>query len=195
MSTNPSSSPVPPGGLKALLHRIGAAFDLFLTLIRKMPLAVMFVVFAVILYFSQSEQPVENVPEFSDPTLAPKEPPPPADLPPGTNPSVWTCVHRVDSQLSKGLWADIYYGMEARLDGKMITVKVTEKWQELSDEKRQTIANLVVETWFENGQTLKLLQSKDELEEIVLKRLPDDQTVATWKPSTGVVLLAPQAGA
>jgi hypothetical protein len=195
MSTNPSSSPATSGGLKAFLHRIGAAFDFLLTVIRKMPLAVMFVFFAVILYFSQSEQPVENVPEFSDPEMAPKEPPPPADLPPGTNPSVWTCVHRVDSQLSKGLWADIYYGMEARLDGKVITIKVTEKWQELSDGKRQTVAQLVVDTWFENGQTLKLLQSKNELEEIILKRLPDDQTVATWKPSTGVVLLAPQAGA
>jgi hypothetical protein len=85
--------------------------------------------------------------------------------------------------------------MEARLDGKVITIKVTEKWQELSDGKRQTVAQLVVDTWFENGQTLKLLQSKNELEEIILKRLPDDQTVATWKPSTGVVLLAPQAGA
>jgi hypothetical protein len=194
MSTNPSSSPATSSGLKAMLGRIGAAFDLLLTIIRKMPIPVMFVVFAVILYFSQSEQPVEPVPEFGDPEMAPKEPPPPADLPPGTNPSVWTCVHRVDSQLSKGLWADIYYGMEARLDGKMITIKVTEKWQELSDEKRQTVANLVVDTWFENGQTLKLLNSKDELEEIVLKRLPDDQTVATWKPSTGVVLFASQAG-
>jgi hypothetical protein len=194
MLTNRPSSPATAGGLKGLLRRIGAAFDLLLTLIRKMPMAVMFLVLAGILYFRHSEQPAEPAPKFGDPEMAPQEPPPPADLPPGTNPSVWTCVHRVDSQLSKGLWADIYYGMEARLDGKMITIKVTEKWQELSDEKRQTLANLVVDTWFENGQTLQLLQSKDELEEIVLKRLPDDQTVATWKPSTGVVLFAPQAG-
>ncbi|MBI3291930.1 MAG: hypothetical protein HYZ73_03865 [Elusimicrobia bacterium] len=160
-----------------------------------MPMVVVFAVLAVMLYVRQSHQPEETPPQFNDPTEAPGEPQPPTDLPEGTNPSVWTCVHRVDSQLSNGLWADIYYGMEVRLDGKVITVKVTEKWQELSDDKRNTVANLVVDTWVENGRALHLLNSKDELEEIVLKRLPDDQTVAAWKPATGVQLFVPQRGA
>jgi hypothetical protein len=85
--------------------------------------------------------------------------------------------------------------MEVRVDGKVLTVKVTEKWRDLSDDKRKTVANLVVDTWIENGLALHLLNSKDEMEEVVLKRLPDDQTVAAWKPATGVQLFAPQAGA
>jgi hypothetical protein len=104
-------------------------------------------------------------------------------------------VHRTDSQLSNGLWADIYYGMEARIDGKQITAKVTEKWRSLSDDKRQTVAQLVVDTWIENGQALRLFNSRDEIEEIVLKQLPEDQTVAAWAPSTGVQLFKPQGGA
>jgi len=47
----------------------------------------------------------------------------------------------------------------------------------------------------QNGQTLHLLNSREELEEVVLKRLPDDQTVAAWKPATGVQLFLPQTGA
>jgi hypothetical protein len=180
-----------PGPLGSLLDTIGAVLKVIGMIVRKMPVAVAFVVLAVILYFRQSDLPEETFPQFRDPAEAPQEPPPPPDLPEGTNPAVWTCVHRVDSQLSKGLWADIYYGMEVRLDGKVITVKVTEKWQELSDDKRKTVANLVVDTWVENGRTLHLLDSKDEIEEVVLKRLPDDQTVAGWKPTTGVQLFEP----
>ena len=73
--------------------------------------------------------------------------------------------------------------------------QVTEKWRELSDDKRKTVAQLVVDTWIESGKTLHLLTSGEELDEIVIKRLPDDQTVASWKPATGVLLLAPQVGA
>jgi hypothetical protein len=82
-----------------------------------------------------------------------------------------------------------------QLDGKRVTVKVTEKWQDLSEDKRKTVAQLVVDTWLENGRALHLLVSGEELEEIVLKRLPDDETVANWKPATGVQLVAPQVGA
>jgi len=195
----PTSAPSPSsqlGPLGSLLNAVGAVFKFIGMVVRKMPMVVVFVVIAAILYYHQSHQPGDiQSPQFHDPAEKPGEPKPPSDLPAGTNPSLWTLVYRVDSQLSKGLWADIYYGMEARLDGKVVTVKVTEKWQELSDDKRTTITNLVVDTWVQNGQTLHLLSSREELEEIVLKRLPDDQTVAAWKPSTGVQLFLPQAGA
>ena len=195
----PTSAPSPSsqlGPLGSLLNAVGAVFKFIGMVVRKMPMVVVFVVIAAILYYHQSHQPGDiQSPQFQDPAEKPGEPKPPSDLPAGTNPSLWTLVYRVDSQLSNGLWADIYYGMEARLDGKVVTVKVTEKWQELSDDKRTTITNLVVDTWVQNGQTLHLLSSREELEEIVLKRLPDDQTVAAWKPSTGVQLFLPQAGA
>jgi hypothetical protein len=160
-----------------------------------MPMVVVFAVIALVLYYRQSQQPEESQPQFRDPAELPGEPKPPPDLPAGTNPSLWTCVHKVDSQLSSGLWADIYYGMEVRLDGKVVTVKVTEKWQELSDDKRKTVTQLVVDTWLENGRALHLLTSGEDVEEIVLKRLPDDQTVAAWRPASGVQLFTPQAGA
>ena len=195
----PTSAPSPSsqlGPLGSLLNAVGAVFKFIGMVVRKMPMVVVFVVIAAILYYHQSHQPGDiQSPQFHDPAEKPGEPKPPPDLPAGTNPSLWTLVYRVDSQLSNGLWADIYYGMEARLDGKVVTVKVTEKWQELSDDKRTTITNLVVDTWVQNGQTLHLLSSREELEEVVLKRLPDDQTVAAWKPATGVQLFLPQAGA
>jgi len=184
------------GPLGSLLNAVGAALKFIGMVVRKMPMVVVFVVIAAILYYHQSHQPGDiQSPQFHDPAEKPGEPKPPPDLPAGTNPSLWTLVYRVDSQLSNGLWADIYYGMEARLDGKVVTVKVTEKWQDLSDDKRTTVTNLVVDTWVQNGQTLHLLNSREELEEVVLKRLPDDQTVAAWKPATGVQLFLPQAGA
>jgi hypothetical protein len=42
---------------------------------------------------------------------------------------------------------------------------------------------------------LHLLRSRDEMEEVVIKRLPEDVTVANWKPATGVQLFEPEAGA
>jgi len=159
-------------------------------------MTVVFAVLAVILYYRQAHQPAESrLDKFRDPGEAQSESQPPADLPEGMNPSVWTCVHKTDTQLSNGLWADVYYGMEARLDGRLLVAKVTEKWKDLSDEKRRTVAKLIVDTWVENGRALHILNSGDELEEVVIKQLPDDQTVAAWKPATGVQLFAPQAGA
>jgi hypothetical protein len=190
-----SSKPsLPSQPSKSLLDRLGDLLGGVMAFVRKAPVAVAFIVIAAVLYFRQTNQSVEDVPQFDAPSVQ-TEPPPPADLPEGTDPSVWTCVHRFDSQMSKSLWADIYYGMEVRLDGKMVTVKVTEKWQELSEDKRKTVANLVVDTWIENSQSLRLLKSRDEMEEVVIKRLPDDLTVANWKPATGVQLFEPQAGA
>ncbi len=175
--------------LSKILRFIGVA-------VRKMPILVVFAVVAVVMSYRQFQQPAEeHFPEFDDPEAMTSGSEPPPDLPAGTNPSLWTCVHRVDSQLSNGLWADVYFGMEVQLDGKVVTVKVTEKWKELSDDKQKTVAQLVVDTWLENGRALHLLTLGEELDEIVLKRLPDDQTVAAWKPATGVQLFAPQVGA
>jgi len=189
MSSSTSSSGT------GLLSTLGKILGFIGMAVRKMPMLVVFAVVAVVISYRQFQQPAEeHVPEFNDPEEMSRESPPP-DLPAGTNPSLWTCVHRVDSQLSKGLWSDVYFGMEVQLDGKVVTVKVTEKWTELSDDKRKTVAQLVVDTWLENGRALHLLNSGEELDEIVLKRLPDDQTVAAWKPATGVQLFAAQVGA
>ena len=191
-----STSSAGPGPFGKLLNAIGAVFRVLGILVRRMPIVVVFVVVAVIVSYRQYQQPSEEqVPQFDDPEMMQKEVQPPADLPPGTNPSLWTCVHRVDSQLSNGLWADVYFGMEVQLDGKVVTVKVTEKWRELSDDKRKTVTQLVVDTWLDNGKALHLLNSRDDLDEIILKRLPDDEIVATWKPSTGVQLAAARVGA
>src|SRR6266508_15427 len=125
----PTSAPSPPsqlGPLGSLLNAVGAVLKFIGMVVRKMPIVVVFAVIAVILYYRQSHQPEEIQPsQFRDPAEMPGEPKPPPDLPAGTNPSVWTWVYRVDSQLSKGLWADIYYGMEARLDGIVVAVEVT----------------------------------------------------------------------
>lgn len=188
---SPGKSP-PPQSKQSLLDRVAAVVGGVLSFVQKAPIAVLFVVLAIVLYFRQSDQPQDRIPQFNDPTTMPTEQPPPAELPPGMNPSVWTCVSRSDSQLSNGLWADVYYGMEARLDGKTMTAKVTEKWQDLSDDKRKTVADLIVNTWIENGQALRLLKSRDELEEVVIQRLPDEGTVARWTPATGLQLLEPQ---
>ena len=51
--------------------------------------------------------------------------------------------------------------MEAKLDGTAVTVKVTQKWQELPDSKRQTIGQLVVDTWLKTAQTLQVLQTSE----------------------------------
>jgi hypothetical protein len=193
MPSEPSSSN--SGLFRPLLNVVSAVFNTILTIIRRVPMVAVFVVVAVVLYYQQAEQPAEQQEsKFRDPEER-QESRPPTDLPAGTNPSLWTCVHRVDSQLSNGLWADVYYGMEVRLDGKVVTIKVTEKWKDLSDDKRKTVTDLVVNTWIETGRALHLLKSGEDLEEIVLKSLPDDQTVAAWRPTTGVQLFAPQAGA
>jgi len=192
----PPSLPNSPQGesRKSIIDILAAIVGGISTVVRKAPVFVAFAVLAVILYFQQSKQPEEHFPQFDDPMELQKDPEPPQELSQETA-SVWTCVHRTDTQLSNGLWADIYYGMEARIDGKQITAKVTEKWQSLSEDKRKTVAQLVVDTWIENSQALRLLSSRDEMEEIVLKQLPEDQTVAAWKPSTGVQLFHPQGGA
>ena len=89
-------------------------------------------------------------------------------------------------------------------------MKVTEKWQDLSDGKRQTVGQLVVDTWLKTARTLEVFLVAGEMEEtdgIVLKgsgqefreaifqRSPDDKIVALWQPRSGLLLLDSEAGA
>jgi hypothetical protein len=188
----PDPKPTPP---RSLLGSIGAILSGLLTGFRKAPTAVAFLIIAAVLYYQQSHQ--ETPPELDQFEVKeePSAPKPPPDLPQGTAALVWNCVHQVDTKLSNGLWADIYYGMEASFDGKTVIAKVTEKWQGLSDDKRQTVVKLIADTWIENGKMLKIFTSGDELQEIVIKQLPSEEAVALWKPTTGVRLMAAQIGA
>jgi hypothetical protein len=189
---NPDPKPTPP---RSLLGSLGVMLSGLLTGVRKAPIAVAFLIIAAVLYYQQSHQ--EPPPEFDqfevkEEGAAPKPPP---DLPQGTAALVWNCIHQVDTKLSNGLWADVYYGMEASFDGKLVVAKVTEKWQGLSDDKRQTVVKLIADTWIENGKTLKIFTSGDELQEVVIKQLPNEEAVASWKPTTGVQLVSPHTEA
>ena len=175
---------------RSLLQTVGAVFDGILTFIRKAPMVVLFGVIAIVLYYRQAGQmPGKEFEKFSTTQEIEREPKIPADFPKDANPSVLTCVHQVNADLDKSLWADVYYGMEVRLDGKMIVAKVTEKWQGLSDDKRATVVQLIVDTWVQRGQALKFITSSDDMEDVVIKRVSNDQTVATWKPATGVEIV------
>jgi hypothetical protein len=172
---------------RSWLQTIGAVFDGLLTLIRKMPMVVLFGVIGIILYYRYAEQPPpESLERFSGVEEMEREPEIPADFPKDANPLVLTCVHKVNADLDKSLWADVYYGMEVRLDGKMFVAKVTEQWQDLTDDKQKTVVQFIVDTWVQHAQTLKLFTSRDDMEEVTIKRVSDDQTVAMWKPATGV---------
>ena len=191
----------------SLLKAVRSFASLVFTTVRKSPVLLVSVLVLALLYYRnpQTFQDQEaDTPEFSQPSAA-VEQKPPVELSPGEQ-SLWLCVRQVDTELTDGLWSDIYYGMEAKLDGTAVTVKVTEKWQELSDSKRQTVGQLVVDTWLKTAQTLEVLQTSEETDDIVLKasgqqfqevliqRAPDDKIVATWKPGAGLELFEPQAG-
>jgi hypothetical protein len=188
---NPDPKQTPP---RSLLGSIGAILSGLLTGFRKAPIAVAFLIIAAVLYYQQSHQePPPELDQFEVKEEATPKPPP--DLPKGTAALVWNCVHLVDTKLSNGLWADVYYGMEASFDGKLVVAKVTEKWKALSDDKRQTVVKLIADTWIENGKTLKIFTSGDELQEVVIKQLPNEEAVASWKPTTGVQLVSPHTEA
>ncbi len=193
--------------MASLLKAVRSFALLVFTTVRKSPVLLVSVLVLALLYYRnpQTFQDQEaDTPEFSQPSAA-VEQKPPAELSPGEQ-SLWLCVQQVDAELTDGLWSDIYYGMEAKLDGTAVTVKVTEQWQELSDSKRQTVGQLVVDTWLKTAQTLEVLQTSEETDDIVLKasgqqfqevliqRVPDDKIVATWKPGAGLELFEPQAG-
>jgi hypothetical protein len=185
--SKPTSNSTPS---RSLLQIIGAVFDGILTFIRKVPMAVLFGVFAIILYSNYAEQaPEKELEKFSTAGEMEQEPVIPADFPKDANPSVLTCVYKVNADLDKSLWADVYYGMEARLDGKMLVAKVTEQWQGLSDDKRAIVTQLIVDTWVQHAQALQFITARDDMEEVVIKRVSDDQTVAAWKPATGVEVM------
>lgn len=182
---SPDPRPTPP---RSVLDMIGALLSSLLTGIRKAPIVVVFLMIAAAVYYQQLHQ--EPPPQLNQFTVKEEgeAPKPPPELPQGTAALVWHCIHQVDTKLSNGLWADVYYGMEASFDGKLVVAKVTEKWKELSDDKRQIIVKLIADTWIENGKTLKIFTSADELQEVVIKQLPSDEAVASWKPTTGVQL-------
>jgi hypothetical protein len=193
--TQKGEPPEQPPSPRSVLDTIGVMLSGALTGVRKAPIVVVFLLIAAVLYYQQSHQ--ETPPELNqfnvkEEGVAPKPPP---ELPQGTAALVWNCIHQVDTKLSSGLWADVYYGMEASFDGKLVVAKVTEKWQGLSDDKRRTIVKLIADTWIENGKTLRIFTSGDELQEIVIKQLPSEESVASWKPTTGVQLVSPQAEA
>jgi hypothetical protein len=174
---------------RSLLQTIGTVFDGLLTFIRKAPMVVLFGVIALILYYQQAEQPQpEPLGKFSVEDVE-REPEIPADFPKDANPLVLTCVHKVNADLDRSLWADVYYGMEVRLDGKMFVAKVTEQWQDLSADKQKTVVEFIVDTWVQHAQTLKLVTSREEMDEATIRRVSDDQIVATWKPATGVEIM------
>ncbi|MBM4254673.1 MAG: hypothetical protein FJ147_02115 [Deltaproteobacteria bacterium] len=188
-STNPNPSPNTTQS-RSILQTIGAVFDGILTFIRKAPMVVLFGAFAVILYFQYDDQSSEKeLAKFSPVQEMEREPEIPADFPKDANPHVLTCVHKVNADLDKSLWADVYYGMEVRLDGKMFVAKVTEQWQDLSGDKQKTVVQFIVDTWVQHAQTLKIFTSGEEMDEVTIKRLPDDHVVATWKPATGVEII------
>jgi len=175
---------------RSLLQTLGAVLDGLLTFIRKVPMAVLFGVIGIILYYRYSGQPpTDPLEKFSSVEEMEREPKIPVDFPKDANPSVLMCVHKVNADLDKSLWADVYYGMEVRLDGKMFVAKVTEQWQGLSDDKQKSVVQFIIDTWVQHAQALKLLTSREEMDEVTIKRVSDDQTVATWKPATGVEVM------
>ncbi|MSQ47481.1 MAG: hypothetical protein EXR78_03680 [Deltaproteobacteria bacterium] len=166
-----------------------------MTGVRKAPVVVVFFLIALVLYYQRSFQeppPALNPLNVKAEGVAPKPPP---ELPQGAAALVWNCIHQVDTTLSNGLWADVYYGMEASFDGKLVVAKVTEKWKELSDDKRQTIVKLIADTWIENAKMLKIFTSGDEMQKVEIKQLPSEESVASWKPATGVQLVPPHTEA
>ena len=192
MSPPDSHSSPKSSAPRSFLQTIGAVFDGILTFIRKAPMVVLFGVIGIILYYRSAEQPPpESLEKFSGAEEMEREPEIPADFPKDANPAVLTCVHKVNADLDKSLWADVYYGMEVRLDGKMFVAKVTEQWQNLSADKQKTVVQFIVDTWVQHAQSLHLFTSREEMDEVTIKRLSDDQVVATWKPATGVQVVNP----
>lgn len=203
------STPAPPSSepsvVTSVAKAIHACASIAFTVVRKAPVLVVALLAVAVLYYRNPP----NLQDIGDTEaakpVAAAAPKPPPELPPGKQ-SLWLCVQRMDDAMTGGQWSNIYYGMDAKLDGTSITVKVTEEWKNLSDSKRQTVAQLVVDTWLKNGQALKLLQTSEDtpdilieasgekFQEIVIQRLPDDHTVAAWKPSTGLQIFGAQTG-
>ncbi len=226
----PPSSPSPePSVLASFLKLTRSASSILFTAVRKVPVLVVCVLVLAVLYYRNPSQFQDTAPAepaqasvAAEPQLdaivgawlqngkkepaqasVAAEPQPPPELTVGQQ-ALWLCVQRVDSHLTGGVWSDIYYGMEATLDGTAVTVKVTEKWKTLSESRQKDLAQLLVDTWLKTGQTLQVLRTSQEtpavliqasgepFREIVIQRLPDEQTVAAWKPATGVQLFDPQ---
>ncbi len=201
--TTPSAPSPEPSVLASFLKLIRSASSIFFTAVRKAPVLVVCGLVLAVLYYRNPQQFQDTEPPEPAKASVATEPQPPPELSAGQQ-ALWLCVQRVDSQMTGGLWADIYYGIEAKLDGTALTVKVTEKWTMLSESRQKALAQLFVDTWLKTGQALNVLNTSQEtsnvriqasgepFREIVIQRLPDEQTVAAWKPATGVQLFDPQ---
>lgn len=200
----PPSSPSPePSVLASFLKLTRSVSSILFTAVRKVPVLVVCVLVLAVLYYRNPSQFQDTAPAEPAQASVAAEPQPPPELTVGQQ-ALWLCVQRVDSHLTGGVWSDIYYGMEATLDGTAVTVKVTEKWKTLSESRQKDLAQLLVDTWLKTGQALQVLRTSQEtpavliqasgepFREIVIQRLPDEQTVAAWKPATGVQLFDPQ---
>ena len=203
------STPAPPSSEPSLVasmaKAIRACASIAFTVVRKAPVFVVALFVVAVLYYRNPQNFQDVGGSEAAKLAAASSPTPPPELPPGKQ-SLWLGVQRMDDAMTAGQWSHIYYGMEAKLDGTSITVKVTEEWKNLSDTKRQAMAQLVVDTWLKNGHALNLLQtaedtpdilieaSGEKFQEIVIQRLPDDHTVAVWKPSTGLQIFGAQTG-
>ena len=200
----PSPPSPEPGVLASFLKLIRSTASVLFTAVRKAPVLVVSVLVLAVLFYRNPQQFQDTEPAEPVKGSSATEQQPPPELSAGQQ-ALWLCVQRVDSQMTDGLWSDVYYGMEAKLDGSAVTVKVTEKWKTLSESRRKVLAQLLVDTWLKTGQALKVLDTSQEtpdviiqasgepFREIVIQRLPDEQTVAAWKPATGIQLFDPQA--
>lgn len=199
----PSSPSPEPSLLASFLKLVRSAASVLFTAVRKAPVLVVSVLVLALLYYRNPQQFQDTEPAEPAKASVATEPQPPPELTAGQQ-ALWLCVQRVDSQMTGGLWSDIYYGMEAKLDGTTVTVKVTEKWKSLSESRQKVLAQLLVDTWLKTGQALKVLDTSQEtpdvliqasgepFREIAIQRLPDEQTVAAWQPATGIQLFDPR---
>lgn len=191
----PSSSP-PPSGVIATLTNF---FSLLLVSIgaglRKTPTTLVLVLIGLFIYFRSPEETNKSEPtQFEDP-ISQEEPQPPTDLPPDVSPAFWTCVYRTDTQLSASRWADVYFGMEASQQGRIVLISVSPQWSDLPPDQRTTVVELVVSTWQKNSQDLALFDAESGLEKVTLKRSTDKKIVAVWTPGDGVRFVDSEAGA
>ncbi len=203
LMASPSPPSPDPSLLASFLKLLRSTSSLVFTAVRKAPVLVVAVLVLAVLYYRNPQQFQDSEPAEPAKASVAAEPQPPPELPAGQQ-ALWLCVQRVDSQMTGGLWADVYYGMEAKLDGTAVTVKVTERWKSLSESRQKILAQLLVDTWLRTGQALQVLDASQDtsdvriqasgepFREIVIQRLPDEQTVAAWRPATGVQLFDPQ---
>ena len=191
----PSSSSHPSGVIATLTNFFSLLFVSIGAGLRKTPTTLVLVLIGLFIYFRSPEEANKSEPsQFEEPTPQ-EEPQPPADLSPDVSPAFWRCVYRTDTQLSASRWADVYFGMEASQQGRIVSISVSAKWADLPPDQRATVVELVVSTWQKNSQELTLFDAESGLQKVTLKRSSDEQIVAVWTPRDGVRFVDSEAGA